>query len=239
MSFDPSKAPLVSETLLKRRRSLDDLAYKRSVTVGQQKKRKRAIRGEDVKIKRPEQFLRESRIKEGSKKKMERKKRKADLVKTSPTDMQATVGFAVRIHEGRHSNEEVKAELRKLGLNKKYEGVFVKLDAAGIAHLKSLDAYVAYGYVSQKSVVELVHRRAFTVASGSKKALTDNVTVEEELGEKGIICLQDLSHEVFSVGENFDAAVGMMCPFKLSAPTGGYEKKILNKHDKVEAQAGL
>ncbi len=239
MSFDPSKAPLVSETLLKRRRSLDDLAYKRSVTVGKQKKRKRAIRGEDVKIKRPEQFLRESRIKDGSKKKMERKKRKADLMKTAGVDIQSTVGFAVRIHEARHSSEDVKLALRTLGLNKKYEGVFVKLDEPGLAHLKSLDSYVAYGYISQKSVVELVHRRAFTVTGGTKKALKDNLAVEQELGDKGIICLQDLSHEVYTVGENFEEANGMICPFKLSAPTGGYEKKVLNRHDQVEAQAGF
>jgi hypothetical protein len=61
-TFDPNEAPLVSETHLKNRRSLDELAYKRSVTVGVQNSRKRVIRGEDVRIKRPEQFVREYRI---------------------------------------------------------------------------------------------------------------------------------------------------------------------------------
>lgn len=61
-TFDPNQAPLVSETQLKNRRSLDELIYKRSVTVGVQNSKKRVIRGEDVRIKRPEQFVRENRI---------------------------------------------------------------------------------------------------------------------------------------------------------------------------------
>jgi large subunit ribosomal protein L7e len=238
-SFDPSKAPLISETLLKKRRSLDDLAYKRSVTVGKQTKRKKVVRGEDIKIKRPEQFMREKRIQQGSQKKMLRKKRKAESKTNIGVDLKPTVGFAVRIHEGRHSSEDIKSELRKLGLNKKYDGCFVKLDKEGITHLRSLDSYVAYGYISQKLVEELVHRRAFTVAGGAKRPLSDNVTVENLLGDKGLICLSDLSHEIFTVGVHFDASLGVLCPFKLSNPVGNYEKRVLKQHDPVEQKGGF
>jgi len=238
-SFDPSKAPLISETLLKKRRSLDELAYKRSVTVGKQTKRKKAVRGEDIKIKRPEQFMRESRIKLGSQQKMLRKKRNAEKRTKLGVDTKPTVGFAVRIHEGRHSNEDIKTELRKLGLNKKYDGCFVRLDAAGITHLRALDSYVAYGYISQKSVEELVHRRAFTTQGGAKRPLADNLTVENLLGDKGLLCLSDLSHEIYNVGENFQASLDVLCPFKLSNPMGSYEKRVLKQHDAVEQQAGF
>jgi large subunit ribosomal protein L7e len=238
-SFDPSKAPLISETLLKKRRSLDELAYKRSVTVGKDVKRRRVIRGEDIKIKRPEQFMTESRIKDGSKKKMLRKKKKSEAKVSLGLTLKPTVGFAVRIHEGRHSNEDVKVELRKLGLNKKYDGAFVKLDHDGITKLKSLDNYIAFGYISQKSVEELVHRRAFTTVGGSKRPLSDNVTVENLLGDKGVICLADLTHEIYNVGENFQDVLSVLMPFKLSNPVGGYEKKVLKKHDAVEKTGGF
>eukprot|EP00605_Chrysophyceae_sp_TOSAG23-4_P000221 GSChrysophyteH1.ASY1.ANO1.258.1 assembled CDS len=238
-SFDPSKAPLISETLLKKRRSLDELAYKRSVTVARDVKRRRVVRGEDVKIKRPEQFMAEARIKDGSRKKMLRKKKKAESKTKSNVVVKDTVGFAVRIHEGRHSNEDVKAELRRLGLNKKYDARFVKLDREGLVTLSALDNYVAYGYVSQKAVEELVHRRAFTAVGGSRRPLSDNVTVENLLGDKGMICLSDLSHEIFNVGPNFQAALDILLPFKLSDPVGGYEKKVLKKHDSVEQRAGF
>lgn len=136
MSFDPSKAPLISETLLKSRRSLDDLIYRRSVNPQQQNKRARIVRGEDVKIKRPEQFLRERLIKQGSQNKMKRRQKQVERrtrgVKVPKGSIKKTVGFAIRIHQGRHASDEIKASLRKLGLNKKYDGIFVTLDDAGI-----------------------------------------------------------------------------------------------------------
>jgi 60S ribosomal protein uL30 len=242
MSFDPEKAPLISETLLKNRRTLDELAHRRSVTVGKQVKRKRVVRGEDVKIKRPEQFLRESRIKEGSRRKMQRRARKAET-RNAPAlnghELQETTGFVVRIHEGRHSAPEIKAALRDMGMTKKYDAMFVKLDEAGITKLKALDAYLAYGYVSKKSVEELVHRRAFIINEGVKVALRDNVMVENKLSKKGMICLDDMSHEIYTLGSEYDAAKNLLCTFKLSAPVGGYEKKVLKKHDEVESKAGF
>ena len=135
-SFDPSLPPLIEETLLKKRRGLDELALRRSETLTNPNKRKRVIRGEDVKIKRPEQFIREARIKEGSLKKMNRRKSVVEAhtrgTIVPKSQIKKTVGVAVRIHGGRHSNEIIKAELKALGLNKKYDAVFVKLDNDGI-----------------------------------------------------------------------------------------------------------
>jgi large subunit ribosomal protein L7e len=90
-----------------------------------------------------------------------------------------------------------------------------------------------------KSVVELVHRRAFINSEGGKKPLSDNITVEKALGAQNIICLSDLSHEIFTVGPNFDTARKFLCTFKLSSPTGHYEKKILQKNDEVESHGGF
>ena len=50
--------------------------------------------------------------------------------------MLETVGIVVRIHEGRHSSKEIKEDLRKLGLNKKYDAVFMKLDEKNIKQIQ-------------------------------------------------------------------------------------------------------
>jgi large subunit ribosomal protein L7e len=105
--------------------------------------------------------------------------------------------------------------------------------------LKPLDAYLAYGYLTNKSVSELLHRRSFANIGGVRKPLTDNVAIEKALGEHGILCLNDLSHEIFNIGPNFDAATKILCTFKLSAPVGNYEKKILNVNDQVEEKGGF
>lgn len=243
-TFNPGQPPLISETLLKNRRSLDELAYRRSIANKTQVKRKRLIRGEDVRIKRPEQFLRENRIRTGSQQKMERRKRMAekrtrlDIPKGS---MQNTVGLVVRIHAGRHASEDIKTALRDMSLNKKYDAVFMKLDKAAITKLKALDAYVAYGYISQASTEELLHRRAYTAAvNGTRQTLSDNTTIESLLGDKyNILCVSDLVHEIYNIGEHFDKAKSLLCTFKLASPVGGYEKEVLRVHDKVEEKGGF
>jgi large subunit ribosomal protein L7e len=76
-------------------------------------------------------------------------------------------------------------------------------------------------------VEELVHRRAYINVEGGKKPLTDNITVEKLLGDKDIICLNDMSHEIYTVGPHFDDATKILCPFNLSSPLGTFEKKVL------------
>ena len=241
-TFDPSAPPLVEETLLKKRKSLEELAHWRSVNLKQQVTRKRVIRGEDVKIKRPEQFVREFRIKEGSQNKMKRRKRETSRrahVDVSKSDMLETVGIVVRIHEGRHSSKEIKEDLRKLGLNKKYDAVFMKLDEKNIRKLKPLDAYVAYGYVNYKLVDELLHRRAYTDFDGGRRPLNDNRTIEKAFGKYGILCLNDLTNEIFTVGTHYKEALSALQTFKLASPVGHLEKKILQQHDEVEEKGGF
>ena len=45
------------------------------------------------------------------------------------------------------------------------------------------------------------------------------------LGKKNIICVEDLIHEVFTVGPAFKEANNFLWPFKLSSPLGGFKQK--------------
>lgn len=127
MSFDPNQTPLVAETLLKKRRSLDELAVARAENLKTQVKRRRVVRGENIKIKRPEQFLKKSLTRENSRKKFIRKTSSVVAKKLPKVDSRS-VGFVVRILGGQNASDEVKAALGKFGLLKKYDGAFVKLD---------------------------------------------------------------------------------------------------------------
>jgi hypothetical protein len=62
--------------------------------------------------------------------KRETEKRKRPNVPESA--LKSTVGFVVRIHAGRHTSQEIKTQLRDMGLNHKYDGIFMKLDDASI-----------------------------------------------------------------------------------------------------------
>jgi large subunit ribosomal protein L7e len=99
----------------------------------------------------------------------------------------------------------------------------------GIEKLKALEDYIAYGYISLKLVEELVHRRAFIFnEEGNKVPLSDNLVVEAALGKYNILCLSDLSHEIYTLGPHFMQAVRFLAPFALSSPIGGFEKKTLH-----------
>jgi large subunit ribosomal protein L7e len=55
--------------------------------------------------------------------------------------------------------------------------------------------------------------------------LTDNSIVEAALGKYGLICVEDLIHEIFTCGPHFKEANNFLWPFKLSSPLGGLVKK--------------
>ncbi|KAF5778348.1 putative ribosomal protein L7/L30 [Helianthus annuus] len=45
------------------------------------------------------------------------------------------------------------------------------------------------------------------------------------LGKFGIICVEDLIHEIFTAGPRYKEANNFLWPFKLKAPLGGLKKK--------------
>ncbi|KAK1305790.1 60S ribosomal protein L7-4 [Acorus calamus] len=81
------------------------------------------------------------------------------------------------------------------------------------------------GYPNLKSVKELIYKRGYGKLNKQRIALTDNSVIEQALGKYGIICIEDLIHEVMTVGPHFQEANNFLWPFKLKAPLGGMKKK--------------
>lgn len=48
------------------------------------------------------------------------------------------------------------------------------------------------------------------------------------LGKQNIICIEDLVHEIYTVGPAFKEASNFLWPFKLNSPRGGLDKKRLH-----------
>jgi large subunit ribosomal protein L7e len=112
--------------------------------------------------------------------------------------------------------------LRLLQIN---NGVFIRLTKATLEMLKVVEPWIAYGYPSLKTVRELVYKRGYGKVEKQRIPLTDNSIIEESLGKFGIVCMEDLIHEIFTVGANFKQASNFLWPFKLSNPTGGFKKR--------------
>ena len=149
---------------------------------------------------------------------------------------QAKLAFVVRIRGINAVGPKVRKIMQLLRLRQIHNGVFVKINAATLQMLQLIKPYIAWGYPNLKSVRELVYKRGFGKVNKQRVALTDNSLIEDSLGKFGIVCIEDLIHEVFTVGEHFKEANNFLMPFKLASARGGMEKKL--QHFAEGGQAG-
>jgi len=138
------------------------------------------------------------------------------------------VVFVLRVRGIIGVSPKVKKILQLLRLRQVHNGVFVRINAATLKMLRLVEPYVAYGYPNLKSVKELVYKRGHGKLNGQRVPLSSNDVVEAGLGKCGIVCVEDLVHEIFTCGPHFKEAANFLWPMKLSAPNGGFRKKLLH-----------
>jgi 60S ribosomal protein uL30 len=120
---------------------------------------------------------------------------------------------------------KVRKVLRLFRLLQINNAVFIRVNKATMNMLRLIEPYVAYGYPNLKTVKELCYKRGYGKVSGMRIPIADNSVIDGQLGKYGIICMEDLIHEIFTVGPNFKQAANFLWPFKLNTPTGGWVKK--------------
>jgi len=135
------------------------------------------------------------------------------------------LAFVTRIRGINAIAPETKKILQLLRLRQIHNGVFVKLNKASITMLRLVEPYITYGEPNLKSVRELIYKRGFGKVNKQRIPLTDNKIIADKLGRVGIICVEDLIHEIVTVGPHFKEANNFLWPFKLSSPLGGYVQK--------------
>ena len=52
--------------------------------------------------------------------------------------------------------------------------------------------YIAFGYPTKQVVNDLIRKRGFLNKDNKRVPLANNALIEELLGEKGIICVEDI-----------------------------------------------
>merc|ERR1712127_720634 len=140
-------------------------------------------------------------------------------------EAQAKVAILVRIKGINAVAPKVRKVLQLFRLRQINNAVFVKLNKATINMIRIIEPYIAWGYPNLKTVRVLVYKRGFGKIQKQRKALTDNTMIETALGKQGIICIEDIIHEIFTVGSEFKKTANFLWPFKLNNPNGGWKKK--------------
>ncbi|CAN0847403.1 60S ribosomal protein L7-4 [Linum grandiflorum] len=213
-------AAIVPESVLKKRKREEEWALAKSQSVVAQKKK--STENRKIIFKRAEQYAKEYKEQE---RELIRLKREAKLKGGFYVSPEAKLLFIVRIRGINAVDPKTKKILQLLRLRQIFNGVFLKVNKATVNMLRRVEPYVTYGYPNLKSVKELIYKRGFGKLEKQRIPLTDNAIVEKGLGKFGIICVEDLIHEIMTVGPHFKEANNFLWPFKLSAPLGGLKKK--------------
>merc|ERR1712228_110656 len=216
-----AKLPAVPETILKRRKRQAENRANRAkeaikLKMGRRKKRVNIF-------KRAEKHAKEYKDQERDEIRLAREAKKAGnfYIPAEPK-----LAFVMRIRGINQVSPKVKKVLQLFRLRQINNGVFIKLNKATVNMLRICEPYITWGTPNLKSVRELIYKRGFVKVDGNRTPITSNEIIEGKLGKFGIICVEDLIHEILNVGPNFKYVSNFLWPFKLNTPTGGWRKKV-------------
>ncbi|QLG71385.1 hypothetical protein HG535_0B04270 [Zygotorulaspora mrakii] len=125
--------------------------------------------------------------------------------------------------------------LRLVELN---TGIFIKLTGKVYPLLKFIAPYIVIGKPSLSSIRALIQKRSRISYQKSEDEepvempLNDNNIIEEKLGELGIICQEDIVHEISVLGDSFKKCSNFLLPFKLNREISGFS--AINKVRRIK-----
>ena len=146
---------------------------------------------------------------------------------------EAKVALVIRTKGIMKMKPTSKKILQLIRLRQINNAVFLRINKATLNMIKRCSPLVTLGYPTRKTISDLVYKRGFGKVNGQRIPLSDNDIIEKQLGEFGIICVEDIIHEIATCGPHFKEVNRFLWPFKLSSRRGGFEQK-----NKPYAQGG-
>jgi len=144
--------------------------------------------------------------------------------------------IVVRIRGINRMHPVTRKILQLFRLRQVNNAVFVRVNKGTLNMLKKVEPYVTYGTPNRKTVSDLIYKRGYVKFHHRRTAIQDNFVISKRLMKYGIICVEDMIHEIVTVGKNFKKTNNYLWPFKLRAPVGGFKKK--GKHFTEGGSAG-
>ncbi|KAH9981200.1 ribosomal protein L30, ferredoxin-like fold domain-containing protein [Lactifluus volemus] len=203
----------VPETLLKKRKQNEKAREERLAKASAAKKAGKAKR--KIIFKRAESYVKEYLSKERDEIRL---KRAARTSGDFYVPAQPKVLFVVRIRGINEIAPKPRKILQLLRLIQINSGVFVRVTKATQQMLRLVEPYVTYGEPNLKTVRELIYKRGYGKVNRQRVPLSNNSVIENTLGKYDILSVEDLVHEIVTVGPNFKQASNFLWPFKLSNP---------------------
>jgi len=215
-----AKLPAVPEAILKRRKLKGQLKNK-SVQLAL-KKKIQARRKSRQAFRRAETYIKKYRALE---KEQIRLKRQAKKEGTVLVPGEAKLAFVIRIRGINQIHPKVRKVLQLLRLRQINNAVFVQLNKATLSMLRIAEPFITWGYPNLKTIKGLLYKRGYGKVEGRRVPLTSNGIIERQLGKYGIICMEDMVHEIYTQGKNFTKVTNFLWNFKLNNPKSGWRMK--------------
>ena len=152
-------------------------------------------------------------------------KRKAKAEGNFYVEPEAKVALVIRTRGIMKLPPKPKKILQLIRLRQINNGVFLIINKATMNMLNRCSPYITFGYPSRKTIRDLIYKRGFGKVNGERIPLSDNEIIEKELGKYGIICIEDLVHEIATCGPHFRECNRFLWPFKLNSKKGGTARK--------------
>jgi large subunit ribosomal protein L7e len=218
--FEKGFAATVPESVMKKRRRDEDLKAKAKAHSLASIKALRARR--KVIFKKAQDYSNEYKAQENNE---IRRRRQAKNSGNLYIPAEPKVLLAVRMKGIMRTHPKTTKILQLLRLRQLNNAVFIKSNKATLTMLRLVEPYVTYGPPSQKTVSDLIYKRGFGKIDKRRVPLNDNSTIARELSKYGIICIEDLIHEIYTCGPHFKEANNFLWPVKLNSPLGGWTDK--------------
>ncbi|XP_063610863.1 large ribosomal subunit protein uL30-like [Penaeus indicus] len=214
------RLPAVPEVVLNRRRERrahkkKSLALKLKAKADKRKLRQKYFT-------RAEAYIKKYRTME---KEQLRLKREAKAQGTVLVPAEARLAFVIRVRGVNQIHPKVRKVLKLLRLLQINNGVFVQLNKATLSMLRIAEPFITWGYPNLKTIKQMIYKRGHAKIDGRRVPLYSNTLIEKYLGKYGIICVEDMVHEIFTQGKNFQKVNNFMWNFKLNNPKGGWRMK--------------
>ncbi len=218
----PHQQATVPESVLKKRKRVEK--YEKAAAEKAKSDAAKSKASKDEAFKRAESYIKQYRDQEASLVSMRRAARKAGTFYVEP---EPKLLFVMRLRGINGMHPKMRHIMKVLRLLQIHNGVFMQANKAVMNNLVKVDPYIMYGYPNLKTVRELLYKRGFGKVNGQRTPLTDNKIIEDALSEKtkgAVICMEDLVHQIYTVGPHFKECTKFLWPFKMNNPCGGLSR---------------
>ena len=217
-----AKTATVPESVLKKRKRVEK--YEAANKAATAEAATKATKSKAEAFKRAESYIKQYKDQEASLVTLRRAARKQGTFYVEP---EPKLLFVMRLRGINGMHPKTRHIMKCLRLLQLHNGVFMQVNKAVTNNLVKVDPYIMYGYPNLKTVRDLIYKRGYAKINGQRIALTDNKIIEDNLSEKtkgAVICMEDMVHQIHSIGPYFKEVTKFLWPFKMNNPAGGLEK---------------